>query len=138
MHTRNLDGLWISLNRVINIASSILVCCTEDCVARGIDLARYEMAVKKYVMTIEAKSELAALQQDIVRKLSYHGGRMKLSALKAAVEAKMYDTYFWWKAYSGLHTAGHIAETPEVGKAAGSNGSLVTLIQGFHEKGDDE
>jgi len=109
----------------------------EDCVERGIELARYEMAVKKYVMTMEAKSDLAALQQDIVRKLSHHGGRMELGKLKAAVEAKMYDTYFWLKAYSGLHAAGHIVETQEPGKQ-GTSSSVVTLIRGFHEEIENE
>jgi hypothetical protein len=109
----------------------------EDCVFRGIELARYELAVKKFLMTMESKSELAALQQDIIRKLSYHGGQMRLTALKIAVEAKLYDTNFWWKAYAGLRHAGNIAESVEANHP--QKPKVVTLIQGFdYQESDDE
>jgi hypothetical protein len=110
----------------------------EDCVERGIALARYELAVKKHLLIMEAHSELAALQQDIIRKLSYRRGRMTLGALKKAVEAMKYDTIFWGRAYGGLIGNGSIAETPMViGNRPGLSNATVTLIRGFDEDDDE-
>ena len=73
----------------------------EDCVARGIEMSRYEIAVKSYLKMMESKSELAALQQDMVRKLNYSKGVMSLNKFKIATEAKVFDTSFGRRLFTG-------------------------------------
>jgi Bifunctional DNA primase/polymerase, N-terminal len=100
----------------------------EDCVERGIALAEYEVDVKKYLSTMESRSELAGLQQDIVRKLQYAGGKMPIygrRSLRSAVNADSYDSWIWKRALDGLLVLGQIAvDTP-------SSPQVATLLRGF-------
>ena len=48
----------------------------EDCVARGIEMVKYEEAVEDYLMTFEAKNDESRIQQGVIRLLKKNEGTM--------------------------------------------------------------
>jgi bifunctional DNA primase/polymerase-like protein len=106
----------------------------EDCVDRGIAVAKYEHEVGKYLMMMEASSKLAVIQQNIIRTLQQApngSGQLPLNGkrgLNATVGAHKYDTVEWNKALFGLANNGNIVLE---GSGATADPRMVRLIRGF-------
>jgi hypothetical protein len=85
-----------------------------DCVARGIAMAEYEHAVKKYLAPRDAESKLAGWQQQAVTILANQpNGRMKKFGRRgffATMDKMRFDTATWWRLYNGLIQDGAIKE----------------------------
>jgi len=83
----------------------------EDCVERGIAMARYEKAVKKYLGSPEAETKIAAAQIKYRRILERKfDGRAKTRDMARAMTSSRYGTEGWWRIEEGLKKAGIIAE----------------------------
>lgn len=81
----------------------------EECVERGIKMIEYEHAVKKYLMTYEARNDESNIQQGIIRHLKKNKGAMGLRDLERALSANKYGTTIWGRAFYGLVNSGYIA-----------------------------
>ena len=75
----------------------------SECIERGVALAMYETAVKKFLEPEEADSKLAGLQQKMARLLERTKGySLPLSTFKAETGARKVGTEMWNKAFFGL------------------------------------
>jgi hypothetical protein len=110
----------------------------EDCVERGVAVAEYEHSVSQYLMTMEATSKLAVLQQNIIRVLqqSPDGVLPKFgkSGLRVKVNADKYDSVEWGRGYNGLIGNSTIVE---FGNGTKADPSMVRLLRGFDEVNDE-
>lgn len=98
----------------------------EDCVERGIALARYEYAVKKYLMTFEAKNDESSIQQGIVRQLKKNKGVMDLRELERVLSSNKYGTTIWNRAFFGLANSGYISQE---GRGVKGDPKIVRLLR---------
>lgn len=80
----------------------------EDCVARGIEIVKYEESVKDYLMTFEAKNDESAIQQGVVRLLKKNGGTMEKRDVERALKANKYGLSVWRKSFYALVQEGFI------------------------------
>ncbi len=84
---------------------------TESCVERGLAVANYEKAVKKYLGSPEAETRIAAAQIKYRRLLERKfDGRAKTRDMERAMNSNRYGTEGWYRIYDGLKKAGIIAE----------------------------
>jgi hypothetical protein len=90
---------------------------TESDVERGIAVAEYEKAVKKYLGSPEADTKIAAAQLKYRRLLERKfDGRATVREIERAMNYTRYGTEGWWRIHEGLKRAGIIAETVADGK----------------------
>lgn len=83
----------------------------EDCIERGLAVAEYEKAVKKYLGSPEAETRIAAAQIKYRRTLERKfDGRAKTRDMERAMNSSRYGTEGWYRIYDGLKKAGIIAE----------------------------
>lgn len=82
----------------------------EDCVERGIELVKYEYAVKDYLEVFEAKNDESAIQQGVLRILKKNGGAMKKRDIERALNSNKYGLSIWNKAYFALVNSGYVVE----------------------------
>jgi hypothetical protein len=94
----------------------------EECVEKGIALARYESEVKKYLMTYEAKNDESSIQQGIIRLLKKSRGRVEYRDLERKLSSNKYGTTIWNRAYNGLVSSGYITQ-----EGRGVKGSPVVI-----------
>jgi hypothetical protein len=80
----------------------------EDCVARGIEIVKYEESVKDYLMTFEAKNDESAIQQGVMRLLKKNGGTMEKRDVERALKANKYGLSVWRKSFYALVQEGFI------------------------------
>jgi hypothetical protein len=108
---------------------------TADAVRRGIALAEYELAVKKYLDVRGANSKLAAAQIKLCQILQRQpGGHMPFNGKKglyAAMGGDNYDTKTWWSIYGGLQQAGRIRVD---GKGTKEDPQIVVLLRALTEE----
>lgn len=98
----------------------------EDCVERGIALARYESEVKKYLMTYEAKNDESNIQQSVVRLLKKSQGKMELREMERKLNISRYGTTLWNRAFNGLYQSGYILQD---GRGVKGDPKIVKLIR---------
>lgn len=99
----------------------------EDCVDRGIAVAQYEKAVKKYLGSPEAETRIAAAQIKYRRILERKfDGRATTRQMERAMNSSRYGTEGWYRIYDGLKKAGIIAEIG--GGNPGVSGMLKEVI----------
>jgi hypothetical protein len=106
----------------------------EDCVERAIALTKYEIEVKKYLMTFEAKNDESAIQQGIMRLLKRNKGRMLARELERSMRSPRFGTSLWKKAYFGLVGAEYICEE---GKGCKGDPRVTRIIRNM-KMGDDD
>lgn len=106
----------------------------EDCVERGIALARYEVEVKNYLMTFEAKNDESAIQQGIVRLLKKNSGEMALRDIERHLSANKYGLTNWNRAFFALTNSGYISMR---GRGVKGDPKIVTLLRDM-KFGDDD
>jgi hypothetical protein len=83
----------------------------ESCVERGLAVAEYEKAVKKYLGSPEAETRIAAAQIKYRRILERKfDGRAKTRDMERAMSSHRYGTEGWYRIYDGLKKAGIISE----------------------------
>ncbi len=111
----------------------------EECVDRGIALAKYEYEVKQYLAPRDAESKMAGWQQQAINILHRHDGRMLKNGkhgFLAAMDAARFDTFTWNNLYGGLKLHSWIRED---GKGVKGDPTYVQLLRTFDfEGGDDE
>jgi hypothetical protein len=107
----------------------------EDCVYRGIELVKYEEAVKEYLMTFEAKNDESAIQQGVVRLLKKNAGKMEKRDVERALNANKYGLSIWNKAYYTLVNSGYIVEE---GKGVKGDPRTVRMTRDMVFGGSDD
>jgi len=83
----------------------------ESCIERGIALAKYEHAVKKYLAVGESITREGGLQREIRLLVERAGGSMKLRDLQRKVNYDDYGTELWYRVYGGLLRSNILVET---------------------------
>jgi hypothetical protein len=74
----------------------------DECVARAVDIVKYEMAVKRYLKSYEATTREGEIQMSIRRVLEMARGRMGKRDLERKLNAGRHGTSLWKQAYKGL------------------------------------
>jgi hypothetical protein len=74
----------------------------DECVARAVDIVKYEMAVKRYLKSYEATTREGEIQMSIRRVLEMARGRMGKRELERKLNAGRHGTSLWRQAYKGL------------------------------------
>jgi hypothetical protein len=82
----------------------------EDCVERGIEMVKYEYAVKDYLEVFEAKNDESGIQQGILRLLRKNNGVMEKRDVERGLNSYKYGLSIWNKAYFALVNNGYIVE----------------------------
>jgi hypothetical protein len=99
----------------------------EECVDRGLAVAKYEKDVKKYLGSPEADSKIAAAQIKYRRLLERkYKGRAKVREMERAMNSSRYGTDGWYRIYDGLKKAGIILEFGD--GESGSPKEVITRI----------
>ncbi len=106
----------------------------EDCVERGIALARYEAEVKKFLMTFESKNDESAIQQSVVRLLKKNKGKMESRDLERKLSVTRYGTTLWNRAFFGLVNAGYIAAD---GRGVKGDPRVIRLLRDMRFSDED-
>jgi len=98
----------------------------EDCVERGVRMARYEHETRQFLKTFESKTDESRLQQQVIIWLKKYKGTLERRVLERRVHAERYGTTLWRKAFYGLVSEGYIVES-----GAGSKGDprLVHMLR---------
>ena len=106
-----------------------------DCIDRGVEIVKYEMAVKKYVRVLESVTKESEIQHKVYRILEEAGGRMPERELCRKANWTRYGTTFWGAAYGGLLKAKVIRE-----EGTGKPGSpkIVQLLTKIVHEDDGE
>jgi bifunctional DNA primase/polymerase-like protein/primase-like protein len=95
-----------------------------ECIERGLAIAEYEKAVKKYLGSPEAETKIAAAQIKYRRTLEQKfDGRAKTRDMERAMNSSRYGTEGWFRIYDGLKRAGIIAEL-----GGGTPGTLKEVV----------
>jgi hypothetical protein len=107
----------------------------EDCVYRGIEMVKYEAAVKAYLKPFEANNDESQIQQGIMRHLKKHGGVMEKRLVERALNSNKYGLSIWHKAFYGLVNSGYIIEE---GQGIKGNPRTVRMLRDMTFGNDDE
>jgi len=107
----------------------------EDCVARGIEIVKYEEAVKDYLLTFEAKNDESAIQQGVVRLLKKNNGRMEKRDVERALNANKYGLSIWNKAYYALVNNGYVIEE---GRGVKGDPRTIRMLRDMAFGGSDD
>jgi hypothetical protein len=94
----------------------------NDCIERGVEIVKYEIAVKKYLKSYEALTREAEIQLGIHRMLEMNKGRMLKTDLKRNMNAARYGTALWNQSYKGSMNDGVFRE-----EGAGTKGDPIYL-----------
>jgi hypothetical protein len=98
----------------------------EECVDRGLAIAQYELAVKKYLGSPEAETKIAAAQIKYRRILERKfDGRARTRDMERAMNFSRYGTEGWFRIYDGLKRAGIITE---IGGGPGTMKEVVVRV----------
>lgn len=98
----------------------------EDCVERGIEMVKYEYAVKDYLAVFEAKNDESAIQQGVLRTLKKNGGVMKKRDIERALNANKYGLSIWNKSYFALVNSGYVVEE---GRGVKDDPRLIRMLR---------
>jgi Bifunctional DNA primase/polymerase, N-terminal/Primase C terminal 1 (PriCT-1) len=82
----------------------------EECIERAVDIVKYEIAVKNYLHTYEARTREAGVQQQIRRALELAKGFLTKRDLQRKTHYEEEGTSLWNQAYKGLALDGTIRE----------------------------
>jgi Bifunctional DNA primase/polymerase, N-terminal len=100
---------------------------TPDAIERGIAVAEYERAVKKYLGSPEAESRIAGAQLKYRRVLERKfEGRATVRDMEKSMHSQRYGTEVWYRMVNGLKQSGIIAEVG--GGTPGSPKEIVVRV----------
>ena len=94
----------------------------DECIARAVDIVKYEIAVKRYLKSYEATTREGEIQMSIRRTLEMARGRMGKRELERKLNAGRHGTSLWKQAYKGLIVDGVFRE-----EGAGTRSDPVVL-----------
>jgi hypothetical protein len=98
----------------------------DESLDRGVDIVRYEVAVKNYLKAEEqAETREASVQLRIMDKLRGNGGSMRKTVLEDQLNAERMGTTLWSVAFYGLQKSGKIRT---LGKGAKGDPIMVQLL----------
>jgi len=106
----------------------------EDCVARGIEMVKYEESVKDYLMTFEAKNDESAIQQGVIRLLRKNGGTMEKRDVERALNAWKFGLTVWRKSFYSLVQEHYIVEE---GRGCKGDPKMVRMLRDMNFGGDE-
>jgi len=106
----------------------------EDCVERGIEMVKYEYAVKDYLEVFEALNDESQIQQGTLRLLRKNGGKMNKNDIIRALNYDKYGISVWRKAYYALVTEGYIMEE---GRGIKGDPRTVRMLRDMRGGDDD-
>jgi hypothetical protein len=98
----------------------------EDCLERGIEMVKYEYAVKDYLEVFEAKNDESGIQQGVLRLLRKNNGVMEKRDVERALNSYKYGLSIWNKAYFALVNNGYIIEE---GKGCKGNPRTIRMLR---------
>jgi hypothetical protein len=89
----------------------------EDCCQRGLAVAEFELAVKKYLGSPECESKIASAQLKYRRILEReYEGKATEREMERSMNYIRYGTDGWWRIFEGLVKAGIIGQVVADGK----------------------
>lgn len=97
----------------------------DECIERGCDIVKYEIAVKDYLRSYDAETREAALQMRIREKLEMNEGSLPIRELKRLCRSDRIGTSMWAQAFYGLQKAGIIRV---IGKGTKGDPQLVQVL----------
>jgi hypothetical protein len=106
----------------------------EDCLERGIEMVKYEYAVKDYLKTFEANNDESRIQQGVLRILRLNGGKMQKRDVERALNSSKFGLTIWNKAYFALINNGYMVEE---GKGIKNDPRVVRMLRSMDDNGDD-
>src|SRR4029077_4225988 len=106
----------------------------EDCLERGIEMVKYEYAVKDYLSVFEAKNDESAIQQGVVRLLKKNGLVMEKRDVERALNSYKFGLSIWNKSYYALVNSGYIVEE---GKGVKGYPRVVRLLKTMSQNEND-
>jgi Bifunctional DNA primase/polymerase, N-terminal len=83
----------------------------EECIEKGLALAKYELEVKNWLKVFEAETREARNQQEAMYWIERYGGVIEKRLLERLMHVERIGTYQWSMAYKGMVLAGWIKET---------------------------
>jgi hypothetical protein len=98
----------------------------EDCVERGIEMVKYEYAVKDYLEVFEAKNDESQIQQGVLRLLRKNGGLLEKRVVERGLSSNKYGLSVWNKSYYALINNGYIVEE---GKGIRGDPRVVRMLR---------
>jgi hypothetical protein len=110
---------------------------TEDCVDRALALVRYRQDAVEFLQPIEAHNDEGRLQQEILREIRQHGGKMPTRELDRNLNANRHGARFWNSVYGNMLKADMIREFSEPGKR-GQTRKMIGLVKDSYRYGSDE
>lgn len=105
----------------------------DDVLERAFAIAKYELAVKRYLYIPETTTREAAIQAEIVQLLQRNGGSVTYRDLNRIMHPERHGTSLWWQVYAGLAKNGWIIEDGD-----GTKGSPRQVILMRVPEPDDE
>lgn len=106
----------------------------EDCLERGIEMVKYEYAVKDYLEVFEAKNDEAQIQNGVLRLLRKNGGLMEKRDVERGLNSNKYGLTVWNKAYFALVNNGYVVEE---GRGIKGDPRLVRMLRDMRGGNDD-
>jgi hypothetical protein len=82
----------------------------DDVLERAYYIAKYELAVKKYLHIPESTTREASIQNEIIQLLQRNGGSVLVRDLNRVMHPERHGTSLWFQVYNGLIRGGWIAE----------------------------
>lgn len=107
----------------------------EDCVERAVLITKYEVAVKKYMKTFEARNEEALIQQKIMSLLEKSKGRMPKREMDRKIHPGRFGTTRFEMAYGGLIKYGYIREE---GAGTRNEPKFIHMLRRLASIGEDD
>jgi len=98
----------------------------DDCLERAVALAKYELAVKKFLAVPETTTREGALQNEIINILMRAGGKMPERVFNKTLHPERHGTSLWQSVFGGLLRQGWIAVS---GKGVPGDPKSIVLLR---------
>jgi hypothetical protein len=98
----------------------------DDILERAYAIAKYELAVKRYLYVPETTTREGSIQAEIIQLLQRNGGAMLQRDLNRVLHPERHGTSLWRQVYVGLIQGGWIAED---GQGTKSSPKQVVLLR---------
>jgi len=100
----------------------------DECIARALALVDYRQKAVAFLQPIEARNDEGRLQQEIVREIRQHGGKMTRREFAQALHPQDYGERFWNTVYGNAIRGNWIREFTEPG-ARGQTRKMIGLVK---------
>jgi len=100
----------------------------DECIARALALVDYRQKAVAFLQPIEARNDEGRLQQEIVREIRQHGGKMTRREFAQALHPQDYGERFWNTVYGNAIRGNWIREFTEPG-GRGQTRKMIGLVK---------